>query len=105
MVKRLRYSLLEALAWAALMTLGFLIWPTDPVTLRNISLRFGVFFGIWFIVSMIAGPWYLRLLRIRSERERTEQQLVERPFRCFRCEAPITPDEERCPNCGWTWKL
>ena len=105
MVKRLRYSLLEAIGWAAVMTLGFAIWPTDPVTLRSLSLRFAISFALWFIFSMMAGPLYLRLLRTRSEQARIQKQLVDRPFRCFRCEEPITPQEERCAKCGWTWKL
>ena len=87
------------------MTLGFVVWPTDPVTPRNLLLRFAIFFGIWFITAMIAGPWYLRLLRTREERALSQKQFVDRPFRCFRCGETITPDEERCAKCGWTWKL
>jgi hypothetical protein len=31
-------------------------------------------------------------------------KLLSTQFRCFNCKATIAEDDDKCPNCGWTWE-
>ena len=110
---RTRYSLARGLGfglfWGAVAaTLFYLLEPLLESSLAKGPLIFVLFFVIFFIVYFLIGyfwyPRYLRRILAEEEARLKQRELEEMPFRCFKCEAVIQRTEDRCPQCGWTWK-
>ena len=41
--------------------------------------------------------------KINEEREEMYDKL--KGLKCYRCFQEINPEEDKCPNCGWAWKI
>lgn len=108
---RIRYVLASGLGYAALAAMVFTILefledgagkPVEILFWNFVSFIFISF--VFFLIFYFGYPRYLRRIRDDEESRRRQQELDEMPFRCFKCEALIQRTEDRCPQCGWTWK-
>ena len=60
------------------------------------------------IINLISEKNPLQKKRIRNFLEKQKklrnQGLGSKEFRCFKCQAIIQENEDKCPHCGWSWK-
>ena len=60
----------------------------------------GVFF---FLKGYFYGSSLLALSHNISKKR--EEMFTASEFRCLKCSHVIKPEDNKCPNCGWTWNL
>jgi hypothetical protein len=57
---------------------------------------------VYFPIALIMGYFY-GLSMYRFWEERKKDRLSKKEFNCFKCGSTISPNETKCPNCGWSW--
>lgn len=50
--------------------------------------------------------WGASSVKFHEQMSQKKEELYEKleGLRCYKCFHVINPEEDKCPNCGWTWK-
>lgn len=105
---RIQYACLKALTeglWFALI-MSLVDLFMRPREFIAVTVIINICFGIagFFLFGYLGYNRYLKQFRHFEESRETNRRLENAEFRCFKCENIINRSENKCSQCGWTWK-